>query len=41
MQIDPIGLAYYRYEWIIENIVVYCEQIFLTNEGGEDREQSF
>ena len=39
-QIDPIALAYYRYERIIEDIAVYCEQLLLTNEGGEDREQS-
>jgi spectinomycin phosphotransferase len=39
-EIDPIALVYYRYERIIEDIAVYCEQIFLTNEGGEDREQS-
>ncbi len=39
-QINRIALAYYRYERIIEDIAVYCEQLFLTNEGGEDREQS-
>ena len=39
-QIDPIALAYYRYERIIQDIAVYCEQLFLTHEGGEDREQS-
>jgi len=39
-QIDPIALAYYRYERIIQDIAVECEQIFLTNGGGEDREQS-
>jgi spectinomycin phosphotransferase len=39
-QVDPIALAYYRYERIVEDIAIYCEQIFLTNEGGEDREQS-
>jgi spectinomycin phosphotransferase len=33
-------LAYYRYERIIEDIAIYCEQIFLTDEGGRDREQS-
>jgi spectinomycin phosphotransferase len=40
VQLDPIALAYYRYERIIQDIAIYCEQIFLTNEGGEDREQS-
>jgi spectinomycin phosphotransferase len=39
-QIDPIALAYYRYERIIQDIAVYCEQLFLTDEGGEDREQA-
>ena len=39
-QIDPVELAYYRYERIIEDIAVYCEQLFLTSEGGEDRKQS-
>ena len=40
-QINPLALAYYRYERIVQDIAVYCEQIFLTDEGGEDREQSF
>jgi len=39
-QINPIALAYYRYERIIQDIALFCEQIFWTNEGGEDREQS-
>lgn len=39
-QINPIALAYYRYERIIQDIAVYCEKLFLTNEGGENREQS-
>jgi spectinomycin phosphotransferase len=38
--INQIAIAYYRYERIIEDIGVYCEQIFLSNEGGEDRKQS-
>jgi spectinomycin phosphotransferase len=38
--VDPIALAYYRYERIIQDIAAFGEQIFLTDEGGEDREQS-
>ncbi len=39
-QIDPVALAYYRYERIIQDIAVYCEQLFLSDEGGEDRAQA-
>lgn len=39
-QVDPVALAYYRYERIVTDIAVYCEQLFLTAEGGQDREQS-
>ncbi|MCI0396716.1 MAG: aminoglycoside phosphotransferase family protein [Chloroflexi bacterium] len=39
-EIDPIALAYYRYERIIQDIAQFCDQILSTNEGGEDREQS-
>lgn len=35
--IDRNILAYYRCERIIQDIAVYCEQIFLSDEGGEDR----
>jgi spectinomycin phosphotransferase len=38
-QINPLALAYYRYERIIDDLAVECEQILLTNEGGDDREQ--
>jgi spectinomycin phosphotransferase len=39
-KVDPAALAYYRYERIVTDIAVYCEQLFLSAEGGEDREQS-
>jgi spectinomycin phosphotransferase len=39
-QIDPVAQSYYRYERIVQDIAIYCEQILLTNEGGEDRDQS-
>lgn len=37
--INPIALAYYRYERIVQDLAAYCEQILLTDEGGEDREE--
>ena len=39
--IDWRALAYYRYERIIQDIAAYCEQLLLSDAGGEDREQSF
>lgn len=39
-QVNPAALAYYRYERIIQDIAVYCEQLLLSDEGGEDRLQS-
>ena len=39
-QIDPVALAYYRYERIVTDIAVFCEQLLLSDAGGEDRAQS-
>ena len=39
-QVDPIAIAYYRYERIVLDIAVFCEQLLLTDEGGDDRKQS-
>ncbi|WP_223800107.1 phosphotransferase enzyme family protein [Legionella longbeachae] len=39
--INDDAIAYYRCQRVIEDIGVYCEQIFLSDEGGEDRLQSF
>ncbi|MBN2148882.1 MAG: phosphotransferase [Anaerolineales bacterium] len=38
--IDRRGLAYYRFERIIQDIAAYCEQLLLNSDGGKDREQS-
>lgn len=38
--IDQNAVAYYRSERIIEDIAVYCQQIFLSEQGGEDRIES-
>lgn len=38
--VDADAIAYYRFERILVDIAEYCNQLLLTNEGGEDREQS-
>jgi spectinomycin phosphotransferase len=38
--INDAAIAYYRYERIIEDIAVFCQQLLLSDEGGEDRPQS-
>jgi spectinomycin phosphotransferase len=40
VNIDLAALAYYRYERVIEDLVVICEQLLSTDEGGADRERS-
>jgi spectinomycin phosphotransferase len=39
-EIDPVALVYYRYVRIVEDIALFCEQVLLTAEGGEDRAQA-
>ena len=39
-QINPALIAYYRYDRIIEDIALFCEDIFLSAAGGKDREQA-
>jgi spectinomycin phosphotransferase len=36
-----MALAYYRFERVIQDMAAYCEQLLLTVEGGEDREQGY
>jgi spectinomycin phosphotransferase len=40
-EVNLAALAYYRYERIIEDLVAFCEQLLLTDEGGADREQGY
>lgn len=36
-QVDPVALAYYRYERIVQDIATYCEEILLLDKGDQDR----
>ncbi|MEO7910198.1 MAG: hypothetical protein ABIV47_11155, partial [Roseiflexaceae bacterium] len=38
-EINRQAVAYYRYERIVEDIVAYCEQLLLTDQGGQDRQE--
>lgn len=39
-QVDPVALAYYRYERIVQDIAEFCKEIWLNSGSGEDRAQS-
>jgi spectinomycin phosphotransferase len=38
---DPLALAYYRYERIVEDIAVMCQQMFSKGVGHKDSEEGF
>lgn len=40
-QVDPMSLAYYRYERIIQDVAEFCKEIFLSGKGDEDRRQAY
>ena len=40
VEVDPVALAYYRCERIVQDIDAFCEQIFSTTEAGQDRSQA-
>jgi spectinomycin phosphotransferase len=35
-EIDPLALAYYRYEWVVQDIGDYGERVFLLHDVGEE-----
>ncbi len=37
--IDPVALAYYRYERIVQDIAAYCQQLLSSEAGGANREE--
>ena len=37
--INQDALCYYRFSRILQDIAEYCEYIFLSDEGGDDRMQ--
>jgi spectinomycin phosphotransferase len=39
--INLSALAYYRYERVVEDLAVICDQLLLADEGGADRERSY
>jgi spectinomycin phosphotransferase len=40
-EVNLAALAYYRCERAIQDIAAFCEQLFLSTEGGDDREQAY
>jgi spectinomycin phosphotransferase len=40
-EVNLTALAYYRYERIVQDLAEFDQQLLMTEEGGEDREQSF
>ena len=41
VEVNRAAMAYYRYERVLQDIAAFCEQLLLTDIGGEDREQSY
>jgi spectinomycin phosphotransferase len=35
-EIDPVALAYYRYEWVVQEFGDFGERVFFAEDGGEE-----
>jgi spectinomycin phosphotransferase len=36
IEVDPVALAYYRYEWVVQEIGDYGERVFLRQDTGAE-----
>lgn len=39
-EINPLALAYYRYEWVVQDIGDYGERVFLMHDVGEETKKA-
>jgi spectinomycin phosphotransferase len=39
VEIDPVAIAYYRYEWVVQEIADFGERVFLTPDVGAETKQ--
>jgi spectinomycin phosphotransferase len=40
VRVDATALAYYRYERIVTDLAIFCEELLFSTEGGSDRPQA-
>ena len=38
--IDPVGISYYRYEWVVQEIGDFGKRVFLSSDGGEETKKA-
>jgi len=40
-EVNLMALAYYRFERVVMDLAEFCKQLLLSDQGGDDREQSY